>query len=284
MRIEPISLEHRTLLSSKLEALDSCFSECTFANVYLTRREHEHHLVFDEDKIWIRGKTRDNVTYLMPTVDLRLFSKEELLSKLNWADCFYPIPKSWKEAFDEDVFSINYNRNDSDYLFKRTKIAEYPGRNLAPKRNLLKQFLKGYSATVVPYSKNGYQDALAILDEWQSAFKDEETDYLPCRDGLEYAQELGLIGYLVYVEERAAALILGEISHTRIFIIHFAKALTQYKGIYPYLFKELASRISSQEICCLNWEQDLGNEGLRQSKLSYQPDKIAHKLRVFKRL
>jgi hypothetical protein len=43
----------------------------------------------------------------------------------------------------------------------------------------------------------------------------------------------------------------------------------------------MAHRLVTEEISCLNWEQDLGIEGLRQSKLSYQPDKLVSKFRVF---
>ncbi len=89
------------------------------------------------------------------------------------------------------------------------------------------------------------------------------------------------MGYIVYIDEHPAAFILGEVFPPHLFVIHFAKGLTQYKGIYPFLFKELANRLVAREISCLNWEQDLGIEGLRQSKLSYQPDKLASKFRVF---
>ncbi|NGX45382.1 MAG: hypothetical protein K940chlam2_00532 [Chlamydiae bacterium] len=50
--------------------------------------------------------------------------------------------------------------------------------------------------------------------------------------------------------------------------------------MYPFHFRELAMHLSLEEISCLNWEQDLGLKGLRQSKQSFQPDKIAHKMRI----
>lgn len=279
MKIEPLSLEHQSILQPKFRSLGLCLSEYSFASRYLFRQEHEFHVLFDEEMIWIRGKTTDGVLYLMPTEDLQKIPEEKLLEKLKWAECFYPIPESWISSFD--MFQKMYNKNDSDYLFKRTKIAEYPGRNLSSKRNLLKQFFEIYTPTVVPYAKEHYEDALIVLNAWESSVKGEKTDFTPCKEGLLHAEELGLSGFMVYIDTQPAAFILGEVLRSTLFDIHFAKGLTQYKGVYPFLFHELANRLSSQEISCLNWEQDLGHEGLRQSKLSYQPDKIAHKYRIF---
>jgi len=279
MRTEPLSLEHQRLLAPKFLSMGMCLSEYSFTSRFLFRRSHAYEVLF-EDMIWLRGKTKEGARYLMPTEDIRNVSARKLLEKLAWADFFYPVPESWTSSFDDAVFQKTYNRDDSDYLFKRTKIADYPGRDLSAKRNLLKQFLAGHSARVVPYEKAFYAEGLSILDAWQGSFKGTDSDYLPCKDGLELAQELGLSGYLVFADEKPAAFILGEKFPPNLFVIHFAKGVTQYKGIYPFLFKELAENLSTQEICCLNWEQDLGQEGLRQSKLSYQPDKIAHKYRI----
>lgn len=281
MKTEPLSLEHHTLLQPRFQSLGLCLSEYSFTSRYLFRREHDLHVLFDEPMIWLRGKTKDQLRYLMPTEDLRKIPVQLLLEKLKWADCFYPIPESWTSSFDPEHFRMAYNRDDSDYLFKREKIADYPGRNLSAKRNLVKQFLDAYPARVVPYEEEHIEDGLSILAGWQSSLNGKETDFLACEEGLKCAKKLGLSGYIVYIDEKAAAFILGEVFPPRLFVIHFAKALTHYKGVYPFLFKELANRLPHEEISCLNWEQDLGIEGLRQSKLSYQPDKLASKFRVF---
>ncbi len=283
MRKEELSLRHKSILTPRLASLKLSFSEYTFATLFLFRREFAHHVLFDGDQIWVEGKTKDGMTYLMPTEDLRQIPSATLLQKLKLANCFFPIPEEWVSSFDSTLFSSSYNRDDSDYLFKRTKIAEYPGRDLSAKRNLLKQFLDLHTSTVVPYTQDHYHEALYILDEWQKGNKTSDTDYLACKDGLKWAQELELTGYFVYADNKPAAFILGALLNGCSFVVQFAKALREFKGIYPFLFKEMASRLALSQICCLNWEQDLGIEGLRQSKQSYMPDKLAHKIRIFPR-
>lgn len=280
MKFEPLSFEHQPLLQEKFRSLALCLSEYSFASRYLFRREYDYHVAFDEEMVWLRGKGADGAVFLMPTENLQKIPAPVLLEKLKWADCFYPIPEHWISSFSPEHFQASYNRNDSDYLFKRKKIAEYPGRNLSPKRNLVKQFRDFYTPEVFPYGKEHFKAALSVLNDWQAAFEGKKTDFLPCQDGLTYLEKLGLSGLMVYIHRQPAAFILGEVLRPTHFDVHFSKGLTIYKGIYPFLFKELANHLSSQEISCLNWEQDLGQVGLRQSKLSYRPDKIAHKYRI----
>lgn len=281
METTPLCLKHSTILQPLFQSLALCLSEYSFTSRFLFRRENEIQISFDNSMVWLRGKKKNGTTYLMPTVDLRKIPAQILLEKLKEVDCFYPIPESWISSFNSDYFRIDYNRDDSDYLFKREKIADYPGRNLSAKRNLVKQFLDSYTVRIIPYGKEHYEDGLLILKQWQNSIKGKEADSFACKDGLQFAGELGLLGYIIYIDEQPAAFILGEVFQPHLFVIHFAKGLTQYKGIYPFLFKELANRLSEREISCLNWEEDLGIEGLRQSKLSYQPNTLASKFYVF---
>lgn len=282
MKIEPLSLKHEPLLQPRFKEMGLCLSEYSFASRYLFRREYHFKVVFENANIWLSGKTSDGQSYFMPTQPITMFSKEALLKLLEDAGCFYPMPEMWLSHFPSDKFQVQYNRNDSDYLFKRDKIANYPGRHLSRKRNLLKQFIDSYEPTIFMYNQQTHlEDAVFILNKWQKAFKGEHNDFLPCLDGLQLADVLGLSGSIYYIDSQPAAFILGEFLHSHLFDIHFAKAITDYKGIYPFLFQDMARQLASNEVSCLNWEQDLGEEGLRQSKLSYQPDKIASKFRIF---
>ena len=281
MNKEPLSLNHQLMLSSRFETMEICLAEYSFTYLFICREKYGYELLFDGDEVWIYGKTGDGHTHLMPTRDIRGMPTKWLVEKLKWADCIFPLPESWCESFDSHFFEFNYIRSESDYLFKRSKIADYPGRRLSPKRNLLKQFMSKYQAEVFSYSPKHWEAALTVLDLWQEGMGDMKTDYLGCKEALANSEVLALKGVMVYVDGEPAAFILGSISRENLFGIHFAKALTKFKGIYPFLFKELATHLSMEEISCLNWEQDLGLEGLRQSKQSFQPDKIAHKMRLF---
>ena len=53
--------------------------------------------------------------------------------------------------------------------------------------------------------------------------------------------------------------------------VHIEKADISYDGAYQMLVSSFASYFSHPDIIFINREDDTGNEGLRKSKLSYQP-------------
>ena len=76
-------------------------------------------------------------------------------------------------------------------------------------------------------------------------------------------------GAVLYVEEKPVAMTLGsEISHL-VFDINFEKALREYDGVYAVINNEFAKTLTKYEY--INREEDMGLEGLRKSKLSYNP-------------
>lgn len=63
------------------------------------------------------------------------------------------------------------------------------------------------------------------------------------------------------------------------YIVQFAKALVEYKGVYQFLYEDAALHINTKTRY-INLEQDLGIEALRRSKEAYHPDRKLRKLRV----
>jgi hypothetical protein len=72
---------------------------------------------------------------------------------------------------------------------------------------------------------------------------------------------------------------LGEPLNHHTYVIHCAKGLVQYKGVYQYLYNEFASSLDPT-FHSINLEQDLGSAELAHAKRAYQPDLILPKLRI----
>lgn len=60
-------------------------------------------------------------------------------------------------------------------------------------------------------------------------------------------------------------------------LIHFFKSIKEYEGLANYLFQEIAKYASSRDIQWINFEQDVGEEGLRQYKQKLCPDTMLEK-------
>ncbi len=280
MLTEKLGLQHKEVLTPLLKEAQAGLSEYTFANLYLFRGNHDYEVIKDRI-IFIKGKSYDHQTYLMPTVDLRTVEVSLLKELLKSVDFLFPIPEPWLTAFPSDQFEIAFNEGDADYVFTVEKMSTYKGRNLHKKRNLLAQFLRLYTHDALPLTKERLDQARFILDDWQatSGMNAADTDYAACREALDRYDELVLCGGIYYAEGEPAGFVLGEEVSDETFVLHFAKARTRFKGIYQFMFNNFA-KILPPKYKYLNLEQDLDKENLRVFKASYVPDVMMRKARV----
>ena len=62
-------------------------------------------------------------------------------------------------------------------------------------------------------------------------------------------------------------------------LIHFEKGNPEYKGVYQAINQMFLANLTD-EFTIVNREQDLGDEGLRKAKLSYNPFNFLRKYKV----
>ena len=280
MRIEKVRLEHKDALYERLKKTGTALSDYNFANLYLFRDVHNYEVIFDEE-IFIRGKTYDGFTYVMPTVEAGRFDLEHLKNLMKDVNFFYPIPEEWLGIFNPEEFQHTYKDGDSDYIYTLEKMASYKGRRLHKKRNLLKQFVTLYEHKAYPLIQGRIEDAIAVLEEWQGDMNvpRDETDYYPCLEALKMCDGLVLCGIIYYADREPAGFILGGELGRDMFVLNFAKGKKEFKGVYQYMYNNLANLLPKKYKYC-NFEDDLDKEALKIAKSSYAPDAMLKKYRV----
>ena len=283
MQIEKLGLKHKDLLSQRLKNITVPLSEYTFPNLYLFRKNHDYDVIIDGE-VFIRGRTYDGHVYLMPTVDVRTLDVAALKALMASVDFLFPIPEEWLSAFSPERFDITFAEGDADYLYTVEKMSTYAGRKLHKKRNLMKQFNELYTSEARPLTNEHLDQARAVLDGWlvETGLDAEQTDYGPCREAIDRYEELVLCGGMYYAEGEPAGFVLGEEVNDETYVLHFAKALTKFKGVYQFMFNNFA-KILPPKYKYLNLEQDLDKENLRIFKSSYVPDAMVKKARVMLR-
>jgi hypothetical protein len=93
---------------------------------------------------------------------------------------------------------------------------------------------------------------------------------------LEHFEELGLSGGILYANDKIVAFTFGMPINKETFGVHVEKADTTVEGAYAMINFEFANHIP-ETFTYINREEDLGIEGLRKAKLSYQPETILEK-------
>jgi hypothetical protein len=188
----------------------------------------------------------------------------------------------WKYIYEEQAeklagkFEMQEDRDNFEYLYLRSDLAELSGKAFQKKRNLANAFAKIYKneCEQKKLDASTLKDALRVLDEWKD-IKGLSGDYYPAKEALELNGELEFSGLVFYAHGSPAAYCQGELlADNKSFAVHFEKATDKYKGLYQYINQEFAKSLP-ESIIYINREQDLGDEGLRQAKMTYRPASFA---------
>ncbi len=278
----PINLDMRGQLHPRLAMLPDGVSEYTFAGLYLFRRTYDYHLSrLPNDGLLVAGR-KDGESFCM--LPCGLPDEDELVIELMTR---YSYIKGLSESNADAAwirmerlgYTVQEDRDNFDYLYRKADLAELSGRKYHKKRNHVNAFINNYHYDEGPLTRENRDEALMILEKWQ-ALREDRSDYAAAREALERFEDLELKGYLVCVDGKAVAYTLGEpLMKGRSFVVHFEKAIDHYRGIYQFINKAFAA-ILPRHYVWINREQDLGDEGLRQSKMTYRPSGFVKKYRV----
>ena len=193
------------------------------------------------------------------------------------------ILKAFLQNAPEKAGLFATDRDNADYVYLKTDLAELKGKQFHKKKNHeLPAYGKGTpnSPEVELLTAQNVNDAEAVLEAWQKEHLDIQSDYGTAKAALQLVGEAPFFGIIVYVESKPVGFALGEtLCGGETFCTHFEKGIESYKGIYQYLNQMTAARLGDG-IQFINREQDLGDEGLRQSKITYRPCKFIEKYKL----
>ena len=179
-------------------------------------------------------------------------------------------------------FDFEADRNYADYVYRRADLSSLAGRHLQPKRNHANRFRHLHpDYQYVSLSPAHIDECLELEAAWYAANPahrhigtDNERRSLTF--ALTHFEALGLTGGLLRTEGRAVAFTFGSPIGRDTFGVHVEKADVSVEGAYAAINQEFVSRLPERFVY-VNREEDLGIEGLRRAKLSYQPAIILFK-------
>jgi len=273
----PVGLADRDLLDPLFRSLRDGLSELSFAGIYCFREPHAYRLTrLADGTIVLAGADKGQPFFIcpfsLPPADLldQLFQRFGVM-KL--------VAQGQVEPLRKAGLVVTEDRDNFDYLYPREALASLAGRALQRKRNLVHQFTRQYEHEARALLPEQTADAVTVLEAWRAGARDQ-ADYAPARDALEHAAEFGLIGSVFYVEGAPAGYTLGEFTAGgRMFVVHYEKTIPGMRGLYQVINMNFARSLpTSCEI--INREQDLGDPGLRQAKMTYRPSGFVKKFRA----
>lgn len=172
-------------------------------------------------------------------------------------------------------FSIEYNRDNADYIYLSEDLANLSGRRYHGKKNHVNKFKRSYNWSYERINKDNISDCILMANEWgiqnntdKDIAKDAELNVT--LNALKYFDKLKFQGGLIRVDEKVVAFTVGEQRNYDCFVIHIEKAFSDIQGAYTMINQQFILDYG-KNYKYINREEDLGVEGLRKAKLSYLP-------------
>ena len=285
-----IELEDRDIISRYAHdyTLTSC--EYSFANLYSWKDVHQRSWCLYRDLLLILDITNDNLFLPagedLATGDLVHLSGE--LKKLGLSGNVTMVPEAYLERHPDlgKYYRIEKQRDAADYIYSVEKLTALKGRKLHKKKNLISQFRRAWPEyTVAPVAgkqitacRKLAQDLLARNLKISRSIREEHT---ALGRALANFEATGFEGLALLAADRLVAFSIFSRLNADMVDIHFEKADPAFKGAAQVINYETVAHLATH---CrfVNREQDLGIEGLRQAKRSYDPERIESPYKLYR--
>jgi uncharacterized protein len=180
---------------------------------------------------------------------------------------------------DPDSFVMREDQDNADYILSVDDLCKYEGGRFMNKRNYLNRFKKNHASStkLIDLSDPEIKEKIISLFRLWHAQKGLEEIYVKHEYNslarfLDLKDYSSMISVGIFIEDKLVAFWLLEKINEEYCISHYEKAnVGEYVGIYSYLVNESAKLLKERNIKFINFEQDLGIPGLRESKRSYSP-------------
>ncbi|MBL3593425.1 MAG: DUF2156 domain-containing protein [Synergistaceae bacterium] len=287
LSFRPLALADGPALTRALRESSQKASDYTFVNLWAWQEDRRYEVAFADGLIWLR-QTDPQERLWAPLGSWQRDDWEELLTK------HFPHGASFHRVPEKDALiladrlgpqvSLDEERDQWEYLYLVEELVSLRGNRFHKKKNLLRQFLRSYDWRYAELEPKCRRALLDLQEEWcrwkncddspgLAAEKEAITRIL--RDWEHFP---GLLGGALFVDDVMVAYTLAEEVGDTV-VIHFEKGLGDYKGVYQAI-NQIFLEKSAGRFTYVNREQDMGEEGLKKAKMSYNPVDFLKKHRV----
>ena len=286
-----ITAADRDVLKSILDR--ERFRACDFSagNLVLWSDAYETAFAVADDTLFIRSRLNGQTNFAFP------MGARDLTAAFAWLQSYCaesgetfrmnlvePAMFERVEAAFPGKYDIVYNRDSADYLYNAAELASFSGKRFHGKKNHVNEFIRTYPDwRYEPITDESTDECIAMGRAWCAengccADHSKSVEMCILIKALQNRAALGLRGGYLRAEGRIVALALGERCGDML-IEHFEKAFAGVPGAYPMICQQFVLH-EAGDAAYVNREEDMGVEGLRQSKASYRPAFLADKGRL----
>ena len=290
LQFEKLELKHVPLIKPFFEMQQRRLCDCTIGSTMMWRDYFDNCFAIEEDTLIFRSRYLDGkyaFTFpIGPNTDHMLDRVEEYCreKQIDLEFCTVTpfdlehLKARWPKA------EVEENRDWFDYLYESQNMVEFSGKKYAAQRNHINRFerdcpdwtFERMGAEHVEEVRAFFQELIEQRSKEGDTAREEEEKVFEVLDRFE---EYGFLGGILRVQGKIVGLSMGEIVRDTLFV-HIEKANTELSGIYQKLVQCFAREFVTEDVRYINREEDVGDPGLRKSKMSYRPLKLLEKYTV----
>ncbi len=259
-------------------------SGASFANIFIWRDTFDtKYAIIDGFLVLFYQSKKGSIHPTMPHGEgdctKALYEIGKFLSSIDQPFIMETVTSSDKEKLTSmlgDRVVVCEQRNLFDYVYRAEDLITLSGKKLHGKRNHIHKFKSLYSYEYRPLTPDLFEICLSKANQWllkkygDTAHPDYLGELLSLKEAFTHFQALGFSGGALLVDGDLAAFTIGEQLTDNMALIHIEKANTAYQGAYTMINQQYVEH-QWPHMTYINREEDMGIEGLRKAKLSYQP-------------
>lgn len=286
MKFNPLKITDKELIDSYFKACKPIVSDLTFTNLYIWHFSRKIEWCICDDCLIIRTTYPNESPFIFYPLH-KNDDKDAKIRALNAVIFDFKaqnLPFSIHSLSKADVseletllpkkFNFVYKEDRSDYIYDYKGLSELNGKKYHKKKTHYNNFCKAYNFSYEELSTANAGEVAKAYESWFEALPNKtdglKNEYIGIKACLENFSKLSFDGGILRVDGVIVAFSFGEMLNDECVVIHIEKGDINYNGVFQAINKEFLMR-QWQGAKIVNREEDLGIEGLRKAKQSYQP-------------
>lgn len=293
LKFRPIDLSSKDKIESYTKPWNLGCSDLSFANLFIWGANGKIEYAERNNVLYIKLDFEKVPTYLwapIPKYGVEVDYREAVYTAIDYMKSIgtEPTLRSVWQPFKEKIeqccpeLYIEPTEMAWDYVYERESLATLKGKKLHGKRNHINKFMSKYpDYRYAVLEDSMIKDCIALYEDWSEQKEELPTEQLDDEKtsvmlALYHRKALGLNGGCLFVKGKLVAFTVGERISDNMQLIHIEKAKSDIEGAYPMINQQYILN-ECQNVEYVNREEDMGIEGMRKAKRSYQPVKMIEK-------
>jgi hypothetical protein len=276
--LKPVGLGDHALLRGYLDREPSGVCEMNFANIFIWKDSERPRYTILNGSLCILVEPDFEPPYFLPPAGGDRIP-ETVATCLCHAPRLSRVPEEFVRRFGAG-FKVEEDPDNFDYIYRVEDLVELKGKKYDGKRNRIRKFESSFRHEYSPLSRNHAPECAALLQSWFEEKRNGDpymkAEKVAIVQALASFEVLGLKGGVVKVDGRIEAFTFGMRLSEGTAVIPIEIANPAFAGLAQWINREFVRR-EWPDYEFVNREQDMGVEGLRKAKLSYQPHHLVRK-------